>query len=87
MSTIAKIIQIGNSKGIRIPKPIIEQIGIFDEVELVIENDELIIRPLLKPRQGWEQAFSLQAKSPDASSYDWEVPYIENDWDEAEWTW
>lgn len=87
MSMTAKLIQVGNSKGIRIPKPIIEQMGLSDEVELVIENNELIIRPLMKSRQGWEQAFAAQAEASGALESEWDASLLANDWDETEWTW
>lgn len=52
-----ELIQIGNSRGIRIPKPLIEQCGLGDKVELRIQNDCLIISPDRKARHGWEHAF------------------------------
>jgi antitoxin MazE len=52
-----ELVRIGNSRGIRIPKPIIEQCGFGDTVELRIENDRLIIAPNRPARQGWEEAF------------------------------
>jgi antitoxin MazE len=51
------LIQIGNSRGIRIPKPLIEQCRLGDKVELRVENDRLIISPERQPRQGWNEAF------------------------------
>ena len=52
-----ELIRIGNSRGIRIPKPLIEQCGFGDEVDLRIENECLIISPDRRPRQGWEERF------------------------------
>ena len=52
-----ELIQIGNSRGIRIPKPLIEQCGLGDMVELRVENDCLVISSERRPRQGWEEAF------------------------------
>ena len=52
-----ELVQIGNSRGIRIPKPLIEQCGLHDMVELRVQNDCLVISPKRKPRQGWEEAF------------------------------
>jgi antitoxin MazE len=52
-----ELIRVGNSRGIRIPKPIIEQCGFEDAVELRIENDHLVIAPARLPREGWEEAF------------------------------
>ncbi len=44
----AKVIKIGNSRGIRIPKSIIEQSGLNDEVELEVRNDQIIIKSISK---------------------------------------
>jgi antitoxin MazE len=52
-----ELVRIGNSRGVRIPKPFIEQCGLGETVELRIENDCLIISPGRQPRQGWDDAF------------------------------
>ena len=46
----AKLVKIGNSQGIRIPKPLLEQTGIMGDVELEVDNYQIIIRPVLNPR-------------------------------------
>jgi len=51
------IIKIGNSKGFRLPKTLIEKYNIKDKVELILEKGYLIIKPISKPRKGWEQFF------------------------------
>lgn len=51
------IIAIGNSKGIRLSKTLLERYNIQDKVDLVLEKDQIIIRPVRKPRQGWAAAF------------------------------
>ncbi len=51
------IIKIGNSKGFRLPKILIEKYNIKDKVELILENGYFIIKPVSKPRKGWEKAF------------------------------
>ncbi len=52
-----ELLRIGNSRGIRIPKPLIEQCGLGKTVELRVENERLVISPERRPRQGWEDAF------------------------------
>ena len=79
-----KIIQIGNSQGIRIPKPFLEQTGLSDEVELEVRADELVIRSAKKMRADWEAAFAKMAEAGDDSLLD---PQVESLWDEDEWTW
>lgn len=51
------VVQIGNSKGIRLSKTILEKYNIKDTVELVLEKGYIIIRPKTLPRKGWEKAF------------------------------
>jgi len=59
------IVQIGNSKGIRLAKAILEQYNIQDRVELVLEEGYLIIKPINIPRQGWDEAFRLMHEAGD----------------------
>jgi antitoxin MazE len=51
-----RLIRIGNSRGLRLPKPLLEQAGLSDEVEITIEDGTLIIAPVSKPRAGWADA-------------------------------
>lgn len=51
-----RLVQIGNSRGIRLAKPLLEQAGLEDEVEVRVEAGAVIITPLHEPRKGWEEA-------------------------------
>lgn len=51
------IVQIGNSKGIRLSKTLIEKYHLKDKVELVLKKDYFIIKPKSQPRKGWDDAF------------------------------
>jgi antitoxin MazE len=51
------IIQIGNSKGIRLSKTLIEKYNIRDTMELILEEDQIILKPKTEPRKGWDEAF------------------------------
>jgi antitoxin MazE len=82
-----KLIRIGNSKGIRIPKPLIEQSKLTDEVELIVGDNEIILRSASNPRQGWEKAFRDMAKNQDDELIDVNSPTLDNQFDESEWTW
>lgn len=54
---MAELIQIGNSKGVRIPKVLIEQAGLEGRVlELKVVREGLLIQPVRQPRQGWDEA-------------------------------
>lgn len=81
-----KIITIGNSQGIRLPKPLLEESGIQGEVEVTVEDSTLVIRPVRKPREGWEAAFANMAELGDDNILDRDAPPL-NSWDEQEWQW
>lgn len=51
------VIDIGNSKGIRLTKTLLEKYGIKDKVELILEKGRIVLKPVSTPRQNWEQAF------------------------------
>lgn len=82
----ARIIKIGNSQGIRIPKVLLEQAGLAEEVELVVEQDQIIIRPIPRARQGWEEAFIAMASHGDDVLLDADVA-AQSSWDAEEWQW
>jgi antitoxin MazE len=79
-----RIVRIGSSHGIRIPKPVLEQTGLRDEVELDVQDDRLVIRRARRPRQGWEQAFRRMHEQGEDVLLDPETP---TRWDESEWEW
>ncbi|HAG08017.1 MAG TPA: AbrB/MazE/SpoVT family DNA-binding domain-containing protein [Desulfotomaculum sp.] len=82
----ARIVKIGNSQGIRIPKPLLEQTGIMDDVELEIEKSQIIIRPISNPRAGWDNVFKAMAENGDDTLINGEEN-ISHSWDEEEWQW
>ncbi|MEP7266635.1 MAG: AbrB/MazE/SpoVT family DNA-binding domain-containing protein [Saprospiraceae bacterium] len=59
------VIKIGNSKGIRLSKTILEKYNITDSMELVLEEDYIILKAKRKPREGWEQAFKQMHENGD----------------------
>jgi antitoxin MazE len=63
---LISVVQIGNSKGIRLPKTVIEQCAINDKLDMEIKDNEIILRPVNKnPRVGWADKFKLMAKNGD----------------------
>jgi antitoxin MazE len=55
---LINIIQIGNSQGIRLPKSILEQLHITNKVDMEIEDDKIILKPINKsPRKNWAKSF------------------------------
>jgi len=88
MNTVTKtrIIKIGNSKGIRIPKLLLEQVDLGEEVELEVKEGQLVIRSAQSPRQGWEEQFEAMARRGDDKLLDGEVLNLTS-WDTDEWEW
>lgn len=82
----ARIVRIGNSRGIRIPKPLLEQAGLRDEVEISVKNGSLVIRPARQPRAGWAEAFEAMARHEHDALIDADAPSTTR-WDEDEWEW
>ena len=82
----ARIIKIGNSQGIRIPKPLLEQTGILEDVELKVEKDRILISPITNPREFWDDAFrGMAANEDDGLLIDSKA--FSHSWDEEEWQW
>jgi len=80
---LISVVPIGNSKGIRLPKGILEQCQITDKVELEVQDSEIILKPVRKKvREGWADEFKkmhereddklLIDDTLDAESLDWE---------------
>jgi antitoxin MazE len=59
------VVKIGNSRGIRLSKTLIERYKIRDTVDLIMEKGHIIIRPLSKPRKGWDKAFKEMHENGD----------------------
>lgn len=81
-----RIIQIGNSQGIRIPKPLLERFHIHNEVELSIKDGFLVLHPTLHPRAGWEAQCQLMAERGDDQLLDANLVNASR-WDDEEWEW
>jgi len=59
------IIKIGNSKGFRLTKTILERYNITDKIELILEKGQIILRPISEPRKGWDKAFQKMQENGD----------------------
>jgi antitoxin MazE len=79
-----RLIKVGNSQGIRIPKPLLEQSGIDGEVEIEVHGNHLIIRSAAPSRCGWDEAFAAMAKQHDDVIFD---DGTATNWDWTEWEW
>ena len=81
-----RIVRIGNSQGVRIPKPLLEQSGLGEEVELEVHDRQIVIRAVERPRQGWDEAFRTMAEAQDDALLDPD-PASGSEWDAEEWEW
>jgi antitoxin MazE len=80
----ARIVQVGNSRGVRLPKPLLEQAGLGEEVEIHAEPGRIIIESARRPRGGWAEAARTMAERGDDVLLDEPTP---TEFDEAEWKW
>lgn len=80
----AEIVSIGNSRGLRIPKAIREEIGLESEVTLTVSKGALVVRPARAPRWDWRRRFEAAANAGHEPLL---IPGdLENEFD-VEWTW
>lgn len=77
------VIQIGNSKGIRLRKTILKQYGIVDEVDLVLEKNQIVLKPISAPRTNWETAFEQMRQNNDDTAL---IPDVFEEENTEEWT-
>jgi len=59
------VINIGNSKGIRLPKAVLKKYNIQDKIELIFEKGYLILKPKTEPRKDWEKSFKKMHQNGD----------------------
>ena len=78
---LISVIQIGNSRGIRFPKIILDKFSVKDKINMEVTNNEIILTPIKEPpRQGWAEAFCSMHKNkddilkpiPDSGDIEWE---------------
>jgi antitoxin MazE len=80
----ARLVRIGNSRGIRLPKPLIEQAGLGEEVELLVQEGAILIQSTTAPRAGWADAARDLAEAQGIGLLD--AP-SSTTFDEVEWKW
>lgn len=85
-ATRSRIVKIGNSQGVRIPKPLLEQAGLHGEVDLEAQDGKLVIRNVMHPRDGWAEQFKVMGHREDERLPDWDGIGAAH-FDENEWEW
>jgi antitoxin MazE len=81
-----RLVRIGNSQGIRIPKPVLEQVGLAGEIELTVRANSLVLSPVREARANWSSAFRAMAQRGDDSLVDGDLQALSS-WDNEEWKW
>ena len=84
MTTRTRIVRIGNSRGIRVPKVLLDQAQLPDEVELHAEPGRLVVQGAQRPRAGWAQAARAMAEARHDTLLD---PPLSTRFDREEWKW
>jgi antitoxin MazE len=79
----ARLIRIGNSRGVRLPKPVIEGAGLQEDVELQVRGNTVVIGPRKRPRGGWAEAAKQMRQAGD----DRVQGAAPTKFDEREWRW
>lgn len=87
MTMTLKLVQIGNSRGVRIPKAIIEQCGLGDEVEVEAREGELVLRSPKSVRSGWDAAFLRMRARNDDRLLDENSIARPTEWEQTQWKW
>jgi antitoxin MazE len=82
----ATIVRIGNSRGIRIPKVVLEQAGLKNEVDLEVNDQQIVIRALKKSRHDWDNKFRIMAEQGDDKLLDADAVGLTS-WDKEDWQW
>ena len=79
-----RLVRIGNSRGVRLPKPLIVEAGLSEEVELRVREGAIVIAAMAPPRSGWaEAARQLRQREQDVLL----DPPVPTHFDETEWQW
>lgn len=81
-----KIVRIGNSQGIRIPKSLLHQCHLDGPVEVEVQGNQLVVRSVSRPRSGWDEAFRAMHQAGDDRLLD-RAGSSTSRWDREEWRW
>jgi antitoxin MazE len=84
MPTKTRIVRIGNSRGIRVPKALLDQAQLSEEVELYARRGQLLVRGARRPRAGWSEAAKAMRERSQDGLLDEPRP---TRFDQEEWTW
>lgn len=78
---LVSLVPIGNSRGIRLPKIILERLSVKNKMEMEVTEKGIMLSPIKEsPREGWKQAFcdmhqngeDILEEMPDSGDFEWE---------------
>ncbi|WP_349371298.1 AbrB/MazE/SpoVT family DNA-binding domain-containing protein [Salinarimonas sp.] len=82
---IVKLVEIGSSLGVELPRDVVARCGFGEEIEMHVTGGTIVLGPRRGPREGWDEAFAKAATDgEDAPAASGSGAY---DWDESEWEW
>lgn len=84
MKIRTRLVRIGNSRGIRLPKPVIEQAGLEDDIDLTLQDGKVIIEAADRPRSDWDARFNAAGESTQDELL---LDGADSAWDNEEWEW
>ena len=79
-----RLVRIGNSRGVRLPKPLIEEAGLTEEVELTVRDGAVVVARVAGNRSGWAEAARQMHERGEDVLLD---PVVTTRFDEKEWEW
>lgn len=82
----SKVVRIGNSQGVRIPKALLAGASIGDEVDLIADGDRIVIQAVSRARANWAEAFAAMHAADDDRMLDG-ADGVANRFDDQEWVW
>jgi antitoxin MazE len=80
----ARIVRVGNSRGVRLPKPLLDEAGLPEEVDIRAEPGRIVIEAAARPRTGWAEAAQRLAADTSGEPLDTPTP---TRFDDEEWEW
>ena len=88
VSSVARtrLVKIGNSRGICLPRLFLDQVELDEEVELEVQDGQVVVRPVPRPRRGWEKQFDGMTARGDDRLLDSKA-FSLTSWDEEKWVW
>jgi antitoxin MazE len=82
----ARLVKMGKSRGIRLPQAFLDEAALDEEVELEVQDDQVVIRLVPRPRRGWEKQFDGMTARGDDRLLDSRA-FSLTAWDEEKWVW